>query len=103
MEETALWLSHRFFVRPHDQADCDAVAGVYVFCGLNRQNQWHAYYIGKTGDLSSRLTDHPRWKEAARLGATHIHVLLVSEETERDSLESALIAKYQPPLNDQGK
>lgn len=50
------------------------VAGLYIFAGLNSAGEWVALYIGSTESLAERLPNHPRWPEAVRLGATHIHV-----------------------------
>jgi hypothetical protein len=38
-----------------------------------------------------------------RLGATHVHALVVSQAAKRDEIERQLIATYQPPLNTQLK
>ena len=98
MSDTVKWLSYEFAVYPPDTKWND-VAGVYIFCGLNAQNQWQAVYIGQTDSFATRIPSHEQWTAAARLGATHVHALTISEAATRDAVERELIQAYQPPLN----
>ena len=95
---TCNWLAQEFTVYTPN-INWNAVAGVYIFAGLTPQNQWRAYYIGQAYSFQARIPSHERWFEAARLGATHVHAMAVSQPAIRDSIERALIQAYQPPLN----
>ncbi|WP_080425516.1 GIY-YIG nuclease family protein [Burkholderia ubonensis] len=80
------------------------VAGIYIFATRSQQqNQWIALYIGQAASLKDRLSNHERWDEARRLGATHVHVLVVPTQANRNSIEQSLIQTYQPRLNQQLK
>lgn len=98
MSDTVKWLSYEFTVYAPN-APWNQVAGVYIFCGLNAQNQWHAVYIGQTDSFANRIPSHEQWAAAVRLGATHVHARGVSEAATRDAVERELIQAYQPPLN----
>ena len=102
MNNTAKWLSYEFTVYVPDTTWND-VAGVYIFCGVNAQNQWVALYIGQADSFRDRLSSHEQWDTARRQGATHIHALMVAQSAERDAIERALIHAYQPRLNTQLK
>ncbi len=75
-------------------------AGLYVFTYQTPQG-WIALYVGQTDDFSARLPNHERWNEAARLGATHVHAVVVPLQANRDLYEKMLIRNLQPRLNDQ--
>ncbi|MBD2626450.1 GIY-YIG nuclease family protein [Trichormus variabilis] len=75
------------------------VPGLYIFAHL-QGNMWTALYVGKTINFSSRLPDHDRLDEAIKLGATHIHAVVIPQQRQRDILEQMLIQYLQPPLND---
>jgi hypothetical protein len=78
-----------------------SVAGLYIFAKRTTPpGYWRALYIGQTDDFSSRIPYHERWAEAVRLGATHVHALVVPLAANRDSWEQALIQRFDPPLND---
>jgi len=102
MSDTVQWLGQDFNVHPHS-ANWSNVAGVYIFCGVNSQNQWTPFYIGQASSFQDRLPSHEIWNKAQSLGATHVHARVVSPGFQRDSLEAELIQKYQPPLNTQSK
>jgi len=97
---TALWLSKEFSVHSKD-ANWSNVGGVYVFAGVNAQNQWRAIYIGQAASFAERIPSHERWTEAARAGATHVHARTVPSASDRDALEQSLISTYKPSLNTQ--
>lgn len=99
MSDTASWLSYTFTVYPHVGTTWNNVAGIYIFVGINRQNQWEPYYVGQCDSFQNRMPSHERWDEAQALGARHVHALAVSKQEERDAVEKALIRAYQPPLN----
>jgi hypothetical protein len=79
------------------------VAGLYIFAYPTDQTHWHALYVGQTDDFSSRIPSHERWNEAVRLGATHIHAVVVPQAATRDKLEKILIQTLQPPMNVQAR
>jgi hypothetical protein len=94
------WGAHRFQVCDYWDSWRD-VGGVYIFTGLNLQlNLWVPQYIGKTGSFRNRIPSHGMWSPAVRLGATHVHAMVVEQEAMRAWVEQKLIAEYQPPLND---
>ena len=94
----ARWGTHDFIVYTPATTWND-VGGVYIFCGVNPENEWQAYYIGQADSFANRLSSHDRWDEAVRLGATHVHAMVVEQEASRDIVEQALIELFQPELN----
>ena len=97
------WLSYWFEVYDPEITRWNDKAGIYVFAGATPQNYWKALYIGQTESFSSRIPNHKNWASAARLGATHVHALVVPLAANRDSIEAELIEAYQPALNVQLK
>lgn len=93
------WGSTEFTVFSPPRVEWYETSGIYIFTGVNSSNFWKALYIGQTDSFATRLPSHERWAEAVRLGATHIHAAVVPLAANRDRLEQALIAKYQPILN----
>jgi mannose/cellobiose epimerase-like protein (N-acyl-D-glucosamine 2-epimerase family) len=75
------------------------VGGVYIFAGLNPQNQWVPAYIGQTGSFRTCIPSHEKWPHAAWRGATHVHARVVEQEAEREEIERNLVDAIQPPLN----
>ena len=103
MDITIKWLEHEFTVYRHD-ADWHNVAGLYIFSGKDpTDNKWFPLYIGQALSLSERLPTHEKWSAAVRLGATHVHAMVVPLATRRDSIERQLIETFQPSLNRQLK
>jgi hypothetical protein len=74
--------------------------GVYIFVRLTNQG-WLPVYIGIADDLVDRLTNHDRWAEAQRLGATHLMAKGLADRAAREAMERHLIGLYNPPLNTQ--
>ena len=101
-DDTATWLGSIFTVYS-PQVNWNAVAGLYIFAGRGLMGNWTALYVGQTESLAVRLSTHERWLEAARVGATHIHVRVEPLPMTRDAMEQQLIQTYQPRLNVQGK
>lgn len=99
MNGTAIWANFRFEVFPAAGTVWNPVAGIYIFAGVNAYRQWVALYIGQAGSLADRFRNHDRWPEAQRLGATHVHALVVPLQSDRDLIERSLIQTYQPRLN----
>ena len=102
MSDTVKWLSYEFTVYTPNTTWND-VAGVYIFCGVNAQNQWVALYVGQADSFRNRIPSHEQWIPAVRLGATHVHAQVVPQATTRDAVERELIQVYQPRLNTQLK
>lgn len=98
MSTESTWLSHIFTVYPCE-SQWNNVAGIYIFAGVNSQNQWAPYYIGQADSFQDRIPSHEKWDTAQSLGATHVHAMAVPLEAMRDTIEEELIQAYQPPLN----
>ncbi|MFH0962767.1 MAG: hypothetical protein V2A58_02005 [Planctomycetota bacterium] len=92
------WYRYNFEILPPGLIGED-VPGVYVFAGQNQSGVWYPVYIGQTESLAERLAIHKRWPEAAKLGASHVHILRVPLAKDRDRIEMELIGLFQPPLN----
>ncbi len=97
---TVRWSNYEFTVYGPNTTWND-VAGLYIFAGLNANNQWVALYIGQTVSFQDRPGNHDRWDEAARLGATHVHAMVVPLQANRDAIEELLIGNHAPRLNTQ--
>ena len=99
---STFWLDHEFHVYDHD-ASWNAASGIYIFAGPQKDwrgaLRWRALYIGKADNFSVRLSNHERWQEAKRLGATHVHARVVKGVLQRSIIEEELIKAFQPPLN----
>jgi excinuclease UvrABC nuclease subunit len=96
---TVKWLSYELYVYTINTNWNDDVGGIYIFSGPINNNQWVAYYIGQTDSFKDRLPNHERWEEAKRLGATHVHAMVVRQEATREDIERELIRAFQPRLN----
>lgn len=85
------------------------IGGVYVFCKPGTNGQWHAIYVGETGNLNERLNtriqSHQAWSSCLMHGATHIGVLVVGsglyQRRERLNIETELRHSLNPPCNRQ--
>ena len=75
------------------------VAGLYIFAYRTDEVHWTALYVGQAEDFSVRLPSHEKWNSAVRLGATHIHALVVPLAANRDKWEKMLIQHLQPRMN----
>ena len=100
------WGEYELYVCPGpNETTWKDEGGVYVFAGLGTndsgQSVWYAYYAGQTKSLAERLPNHERWDEAAGLGATHAHAVVVPDAQVRDVMERYLIENYHPTLNTQ--
>jgi len=100
---TVNWLTYPFVVYDPRNTTWNDVGGIYIFTGLNNSGRWVAVYIGKAQSFKARFANHEVWDEAARLGATHIHAMVVPLEANRVAIEAELIRAYQPQLNTQLK
>lgn len=96
------WSGHQFEVCDKN-ANWKDVPGIYIFTGLNAAGLWRPFYIGQAASFSDRIPNHETWASAVRLGATHVHAMVVQQAATRDSIETQLIQAYQPTLNVQLK
>jgi hypothetical protein len=100
MGDNVKWLNHEFIIYPPG-TQWNNVAGIYIFAGLNPQNQWAPYYIGQCDSFQNRIPSHALWGRAQSLGATHVHAKVVPQALDRDLIEKELVQAFQPPLNTQ--
>ena len=98
MSDKVTWLTHEFSVHQHGD-NWNAVPGLYIFTGVNREQKWYPLYVGQAVSLAERIPNHERWQEAQRLGATHVHAMVVKEAAMRDAIEKQLCSSFQPCLN----
>jgi hypothetical protein len=89
-----------FTIYDYDVTKWKTVGGLYIFARI-AGDRWDALHVGKAENFCMRLPSHERWEEARRLGATHVHALVVPLEVNRARLEAALIAYLKPPMNEQ--
>jgi len=89
-----------FTIYDYDVTKWKTVGGLYIFARV-AGDRWDALHVGKAENFCMRLPSHERWEEARRLGATHVHALVVPLEANRARLEAALIAYLKPPMNEQ--
>jgi excinuclease UvrABC nuclease subunit len=99
---TVNWSGYQFNVYT-ENTDWHDVGGIYIFAGLNQQKQWVALYIGQADSFRNRIPSHEQLNPSGRLGATHIHALVVPSQIQRDAIERLLIQNHQPHLNVQHK
>lgn len=104
LDRTCMWLDYQFQVynRDVDWSKVPETGGVYIFALLQESSwQWIPLYIGETESFADRFPAHNKWREAMRLGVSHVHVLEVNEEDERKGIEKELGQSYAPRLNEQ--
>jgi hypothetical protein len=78
----------------------NAVAGNYAFVKHLPSGKFVPLYFGESEDLQDRIPGHELWREALRLGATHVmaHTTPAGEQARLDE-ERDLIQRWNPPLN----
>jgi hypothetical protein len=104
MRESVTWTSSQGvqfnFVIFDPRATWPCQAGLYLFCRFDPGTRmYQPLYIGQCNDFSVRLGAHERWAEALRAGATHVLLVSVDRQGDRDKLEGILIRELQPGLN----
>ena len=74
-------------------------AGNYMFV-KERKDGWVPVYIGETGNLDTRLNNHPELPCVRRNGGTHLmaHTTTGGKKT-RTNEETDLVAHWSPPCN----
>ena len=76
-------------------------AGNYIYAKESSPKRWRPVYIGETGSLLNRLSDHEKEPCATRNGATHIHAHTSPNNDSGCRVEeSDLIEKWNPVCND---
>ena len=89
---------YRFKITKSLDALPDA-GGIYVMVRRTLFFWLKPIYIGKAANLRDRHSDHERWPEARRKGASERHYMCVSKESDRQRIEEDLIRNYRPKLN----
>lgn len=76
------------------------VPGVYIFTKIDQpSNTWIPLYVGETKSFMVRFSDHEKWYDGIRLGATHVHAVVIRDDVHRVVVERQLIEAFRPPLN----
>jgi hypothetical protein len=73
-------------------------AGNYMFVKYT-QSGWLPVYVGVAEDLSNRLANHERWKDAKAQGATHVMGHQNANAAARLAEERDLIEYWLPSCN----
>ena len=88
---------HRFIIASPD-ANFAAAPAVYAFARPSGRS-WVPVFISRTANLAGRLSRHPQWDEARRLGATHVLVHRPGERDAREAVEADLLGALKPVMN----
>jgi hypothetical protein len=78
------------------------IGAVYIFLRRTIRNgngSDKLIYVGQTGELADRISDHEKWPCAKSHDATCICVHKDSNETSRRSIEKDLVDSENPPCN----
>ena len=88
-----------WFASEMENPSMKSEAGNYMFV-KEASNGWIPVYIGETGDLDERLTNHPELPCVGRNGGSHLmaHTTAGGQATRRAE-EADLIAHWNPPCN----
>jgi len=89
---------YRFKITKTIDALPDA-GGIYVMVRRTAFFFLKPIYIGKASNLQNRHSDHERWPEAKKKGASERHYLCIRSESKRRKFEEDLIRRYKPKLN----
>jgi len=103
-EETIMWpgasgKEYKYWINPIETTFKD-IPGNYIFAKESSPGRWTPIYIGETGSLRDRLSNHDKMPCVKRHGGTHIHAHTSSggKDARREE-ESDLLAKWDPPCN----
>ncbi len=88
----------RFKITKKVEALPDA-GGIYVMVKRTCFFFLSPVYIGKASNLLRRHSEHERWAEAKKKGASERHYLCVRSESKRQRIEEDMIRRYKPKLN----
>ena len=100
IDTECFWLSYKFIVY-YMQRQWNNVAGIYIFAGINSQNQWVPYYISQCDSFLNTMPSNEIWRKAQNIGATHVHAMAEYNLETRMQIEQHLIQSFKPPLNKQ--
>lgn len=89
---------YTFEVYPKD-VTFKEVSCVYIFTCENPPYTLNPLYVGQTGELKTRMSQHHKWDEVNKLDCTHICVLM-TDEPNRLLIEKDLIQGLNCPCND---
>ena len=67
--------------------------------GTQRKTDGFPLYVDQTESLAASLPTHPRWPEAARRAATHVHVAGEHDPRIRQDTKDLIIQHYLPQMN----
>ena len=97
--EPALWPSTGYSSgQPGD--DWPSVGGLFLFVFRDpEEDRWVPLFVDQTESLAASLPTHPRWPEAVRIGATHVHVIRQHDPLVREDAKALIIRNYQPRMN----
>lgn len=92
------------FATYHIGSDFKQQAGVYIFVLYdNSDDIWRIVYIGQTSNFKNRickaLTQHHKWQDIKRYGATHVGLLAVDCQRARLKIEKELLRLYPTYCN----
>lgn len=90
-----------FHVLPFESNWADT-SGIYAFSRQAPLGNHKVLYVGQTNSFKTRFSNHERWPDAKRKGATHVLAVSVPLQSKRNEIEAALIAEWRPLLNSQG-
>ena len=80
------------------------VSAVYIFTKrtVSRSKGSHSFlYVGETGELGQRISNHEKWPCVIEEGCNCICVHLVNGGKNRKAIETALLDENETPCNDQ--
>ena len=78
------------------------IGGVYIFAALEESSRkWVPHYIGETESFAERIPRHEKWPKANELRVSHVHVLELRNQAERERIEKELRQTYTPRLNEE--
>lgn len=91
--------TYKYWIYPIGASFKDS-PGNYIFAKKTADGDWTPVYIGETGNLKDRLSNHEKMPCVERYGGTHVHVHVSSADKKtRTAEESDLVAKWDPPCN----
>ena len=80
------------------------VSAVYIFTKrtvVEGKGRHSFLYIGETGELGERISNHEKWRCVNEQGCNCICVHLVSGEKNRKAIEAVFLDENETPCNDQ--
>ena len=96
-QQQYIWAGYTFGVF-HRNSQWNDVPGVYVF-SQQAGFGWYAHYVGQATSFRDRFSSHEKWDAAVVRGMTHVHAIVLPNQSDRDMVEQRLISVLQPPMN----